>query len=110
MSNILRRKQRVRAKISGSAARPRLSVYVSNQRVSAQLINDEAGKTIATVITTKADADKPLTEQAKVVGTEIAKLATKHKIKKVVFDRNGRIYHGRIKALAEAARAAGLEF
>lgn len=110
MSSILNRKQRVRAKISGDSKRPRLSVYVSNQRVSAQLIDDTAGKTITSVTSSKADLKNSLTEQAKAVGKAIAESAKKHKIKTVVFDRNGKIYHGRVKAVADAAREAGLEF
>lgn len=105
------RKNRIRAIISGTAERPRLSVYVSNKNVSAQLIDDAAGKTIAYVTTVgqKAVAGT-MTERAAWIGTEIAKQAKTKKIKQVVFDRSGKLYHGRVKALADAARNAGLEF
>lgn len=92
-----RRRKRIRAKISGTAERPRLSVFKSNKMLYAQLIDDTVGKTLASA--KGADATK--------VGTEIAKGAS---TKTVVFDRGGYIYTGKVKALAEAARAAGLEF
>ena len=104
------RKRRVRSTVSGTAARPRLSVYVSNLHVSAQLIDDDSSKTLATATTVGAKAKGTMTEKASLVGQEIAKKATSAKIKRVVFDRNGHIYHGRVKALAEAARQNGLEF
>lgn len=104
------RKARVRAKVSGSAARPRLSVTVSNRHVSAQLIDDEAQKTLAASTTVGTDQKGTLTEQAQFIGTDIAKKASKLKIKTVTFDRNGRLYAGRLSALAEAARKEGLEF
>jgi large subunit ribosomal protein L18 len=104
------RRRRTRAKISGVLARPRLSVHISNRHITAQLIDDEAGKTLASVATVHAPATKgTLTERATWVGDKIAELATKKKIKAVVFDRGSRIYHGRLHALAEAARAKGLE-
>ena len=96
------RKRRVRAKINGTEGRPRLSVFKSNQYVYAQIINDDEGKTLAS-------AKGPKTEGAK-VGEEIAKKAVAKKIKKVIFDRNGFMYHGRIKAIADGARKGGLEF
>ena len=104
------RKSRVRAKITGTAERPRLSVTVSNMHVSAQLIDDAAAKTIAYSTTVGAKATGTLAEKAAVIGTDIAKKAKKAKITKVVFDRNGRQYAGRLKALADAARKEGLEF
>jgi large subunit ribosomal protein L18 len=105
------RKGRVRAKVSGTAERPRLSVTVSNMHISAQLIDDATGKTLASATTVGAKALKgTMTEKAAVVGTEIAKKAAKAKIKSVVFDRNGRQYAGRLSALADAARKEGLEF
>ena len=94
------RKNRVRAKVSGTAERPRLTVTISNLHVSAQLIDDVAG--------TKANGT--MTEKSAAIGTEIAKKAKKIKISAVVFDRNGRQYAGRLKALADAARQEGLEF
>ena len=104
------RARRVRAKVSGTAERPRLSVTISNLHVSAQLIDDVAGKTLAAATTVGAKAAGTLTEKAAGVGTDIAKKAKKAKVTKVVFDRNGRQYAGRLKALADAAREEGLEF
>ena len=104
------RKARVRAKVSGTAERPRLSVTISNLHVSAQLIDDVNGKTLAAATTVGKKATGSMTEKAAVIGAEIAKKATKVKIKTVVFDRNGRAYAGRLKALADAARKEGLEF
>ncbi|HSX08390.1 MAG TPA: 50S ribosomal protein L18 [Candidatus Saccharimonadales bacterium] len=111
LHNLALRKNRVRATVSGSAARPRLSVHISNRHIIAQLIDDDAHKTLAYVSTvgTKA-ATGTLTERAEWIGGEIAKKAKSAKINTVVFDRNGRLYHGRVKALADAARKAGLEF
>jgi large subunit ribosomal protein L18 len=109
-SRLLRR-QRIRARISGNEARPRLSVYISNSHVHAQIIDDTKGKTLASSTSAIAAAPKGnLTEKAAWIGTDIAKKAKKAKISKVSLDRNGRKYHGRIKALADAARAEGLEF
>ncbi len=112
LQNLRLRKQRVRARISGTAERPRLSIFVSNRHVTAQLINDDKHQTLAYVTSAsqKEAGGSTLTDKAVWVGKEIAKKAKARKIKQVVFDRNGRIYHGRIKALAEAAREAGLEF
>ncbi len=106
----LRRKRRVGAKLSGTASRPRLVVTRSLQHISCQLIDDAAGRTLVSVsdITVKAKGNK--TERAKQVGTAIAQAAQTKKITTVVFDRSGYLYHGRVKALAEAARAAGLQF
>ena len=104
------RKNRVRAKVSGTAERPRLSVTISNTHVSAQLIDDEAGKTLAASTTVGKKSTGTMTEKAANVGTDIAKKAVKAKIKAVVFDRNGRQYAGRLKSLADAARKEGLEF
>lgn len=108
--NLKLRKARVRSTVSGTAERPRLTVSVTNLHISAQIINDEKGVTLAAATTVGAKATGTMTEKAAVVGTEIAKAAKKAKVTKVVFDRNGRIYHGRVKALADAARAGGLEF
>lgn len=107
----LLRKNRVRSTVSGTQERPRLSVYLSNMHVHAQIIDDTAGKTIASSTSAVLkDAKGSLSEKAAVVGKDIAAKAKKVKITKVVFDRNGRKYHGRLKALADAAREGGLEF
>jgi large subunit ribosomal protein L18 len=114
MSNALeqlhRRKARVRARVSGTAERPRLSVRISLKHIVAQLVDDTKGLTLAYVTTVGSDAKGSMTDQAVWVGQQIAEKAKAKKITKVVFDRNGRIYHGRLHALAEAARQAGLEF
>ena len=105
-----RRKNRIRSKVFGTALRPRLSISVSNMHVIAQIIDDEAGKTLAYTSDLKIAAKGTKTEKSAAVGAEIADLAKKAKIKSVVFDRGGRLYHGRVKVLAEAARSKGLEF
>lgn len=103
------RRNRIRAKVSGSASMPRLSVFKSNKFIYAQLIDDEKRVTLVSSSGALVKA-KTKTEQAKQVGSDLAKKAEAKKIKKVVFDRGGYIYTGRIKALAEEARGAGLEF
>lgn len=102
--------RRVRSKISGTNEVPRLSVSVSLAHISAQIINDLEGKTIAGASDLKITDKVTKTEKAKKVGEKIAELAIAAGIKKVVFDRGSKIYHGRVKALAEAAREKGLEF
>ncbi len=104
-----RRHNRIRAKVSGTATKPRLSVYRSNKYVYAQLIDDERGVTIA-ASSTKTASGKGMLEKAKNAGVTLAKTATGLKVKKVVFDRGGFIYTGRVRALAEGAREGGLEF
>lgn len=104
------RKARVRSKIHGTAERPRLSVTISNLHVSAQLIDDDKGHTVASATTVGTKATGTMTEKCALVGADIAKKAKKAKVTAVVFDRNGRQYAGRLKALAEAARKEGLEF
>lgn len=104
------RKARVRAKVSGTAQRPRLTVTISNKHVSAQLVDDTAGKTLAASTTVGTKQTGSLTEQSAFVGDDLAKKAKKAKITKVVFDRNGRQYAARLNALADAARKEGLEF
>ena len=107
----VRRHARVRAKISGTAEAPRLCVYRSNKNIEAQLIDDVKGVTLvaSSSMTLKLENGSNVEAAAK-VGKDIAEKALAKKIKKVVFDRSGYIYHGRVKALAEAAREAGLDF
>jgi large subunit ribosomal protein L18 len=104
------RKARVRSTVSGTAERPRLTVTISNLHVSAQIIDDVAGVTLASATTVGKKTAGTLSEKAALVGTDIAKKANKAKVTAVVFDRNGRAYAGRLKALADAARKEGLEF
>ena len=104
------RKKRVRAVVSGTAARPRLTVTISNKHVSAQIIDDEKQHTLVASTTVGSKQTGTISELAAFVGTDIAKKAKKAKITMVVFDRNGRQYAGRLKALADAARQEGLEF
>ena len=107
----VRRHARVRAKIYGTAACPRLCVYRSNKNIEAQLIDDVKGMTLASSSSMGLKlANGSNIDAAKLVGKDIAEKALAKKIKKVVFDRSGYIYHGRVKALAEAAREAGLDF
>lgn len=111
LHNRQQRKRRIRSVVSGTAERPRLNVHVSNIHVGAQLIDDVAGKTLVSVTTVGQKSIKgSMTEKSEWVGTEIAGKAKTAKIKSVVFDRGGKLYHGRVAALAEAARKAGLEF
>lgn len=110
LSNKLQRQRRVRAVVQGTAIRPRLSVTISNLHVSAQLIDDTTSSTIAAASTIGTKATGSMTDKAATIGTEIAKKAKAAKIKAVVFDRGSRLYHGRVKALADAARKEGLEF
>ncbi len=107
--NRIKKKLRVRKKISGTAERPRLSVYRSAKNLLAQLIDDTTGKTLVSVSTVKGD-ERGNRENAVKLGQEIAQKAIKSNISAVVFDRNGYIYHGRVKAFADAAREAGLKF
>ena len=104
------RKNRVRAKVTGTADRPRLSVTISNKHVSAQLIDDVNQHTLASATTVGTKQTGSLSEQAATVGTDIAKKAKKAKVTAVVFDRNGRQYAKRLSSLADAARKEGLEF
>ena len=104
------RAARVRAKVSGTAERPRLTVTISNKHISAQLIDDIKQHTVAATTTVGAKQTGTMTEQAAWVGADIAKKAKKAKIRSIVFDRNGRKYAGRLAALADAARKEGLEF
>lgn len=107
----VRRHKRVRRKVSGTSDRPRLSVYRSNGNISVQIVDDVAKTTLVSTGSVKMKLENGgNVEAAAKVGSEIAKLALANSIKSVVFDRGGYIYHGRVKALAESAREAGLEF
>ena len=108
--NLRLRKNRVRATVHGTTERPRLSVTISNLHVSAQLIDDDKGHTLVSATTVGKKLTGTMTEKCAAIGTDVAKSAKKKKITKVVFDRNGRQYAGRLKALADAARKEGLEF
>lgn len=103
------RHNRIRARVTGTADKPRLAVFKSNSAIYAQLINDETATTLAAADSRKAEGAN-LTEKAKVVGAEIAKKAQEKKVENVVFDRGGFRYIGVIAALADAAREAGLKF
>ncbi len=107
------RHNRIRKDLSGTADRPRLNVFRSNANITAQIIDDEKGVTLVSASTLEKElkiTNGGNVEAAKLIGAEIAKRAKKAKITKVVFDRGGYLYHGRVKALAEAARENGLEF
>lgn len=112
----LKNKARIRKKVTGTAERPRLAVFRSTRNLYAQIIDDVSGKvlvsasTLKVAVPTQTKEAKTNKEAAKAVGSELAKLALAKDIKNVVFDRSGYLYHGRIKALAEAAREAGLTF
>lgn len=104
-------KTSIRHSIRGTAERPRLTVFRSNSEIYAQVIDDERGHTLASAGSLKEKAAKGAgTERAKIVGKAIAEKARAAGVEKVVFDRNGYLYHGRVKALADAAREAGLNF
>ncbi len=106
-----KRKRSIRKKVSGTAERPRLSVFRSLKQVYAQVIDDEAGHTLVTVSSLEESVEgKDKKERAKVVGRLLAERCQAKGMKRVVFDRNGYLYHGRVRAVAEAAREAGLEF
>jgi len=111
----LKRQVRVRKKIRGSSARPRLNVFKSARHIYAQLIDDTTGKTLVAASTVMSELNSGLKytgniEAARKVGAAVAKFALEKDIKTVVFDRNGFLYHGRVKALAESARENGLTF
>jgi large subunit ribosomal protein L18 len=107
----LRRRRRVRAKVSGTGERPRISVFRSNRGISAQLIDDVAGRTLAAVNWTEAELRAlPPTDRAKRSGELLAQRARAAGVATVVFDRGGYLYHGQVKALAEGAREGGLAF
>ena len=107
------RHERIRKDLKGTSLRPRLNVFRSNANITAQIIDDEKGVTLVSASTLEKElkiANGGNVEAAKVIGAEIAKRAKKAKIKEVVFDRGGYLYHGRVKALADAARENGLKF
>ncbi|MBX9743198.1 MAG: 50S ribosomal protein L18 [Chthoniobacterales bacterium] len=109
------RHRRLRKKVSGTSERPRLAIHFSGQHITAQVINDATGMTLASVHTTEKEFQHDKTARANAVtstkvGQLIAERGLKRQIRKVVFDRGGFKYHGKVKALAEAARAAGFEF
>jgi large subunit ribosomal protein L18 len=110
-----KRKKRIKAKVGGTANRPRIAVFRSNNNIFAQMVNDEENKVIVAASTLEKDLKTKLkntsdVEAAKAVGKLLAEKATKKKIKEAVFDRSGYLYHGRVKALADAAREGGLKF
>lgn len=110
-----RRKLRIRRRVTGTSERPRLSVYRSGRHIYAQVVLDSEGRTLAAASTLSRDLKGTLEEDdksdaARKVGALIAKMCLAKNIEKVVFDRNGYLFHGRVKALAEAAREAGLSF
>jgi large subunit ribosomal protein L18 len=107
----LRRKVRVRQKVQGTDTRPRVCVFRSNKHIYAQVISDSEGKTLATASTlVTKDKTRKGVEAAKHVGLALAKLCKEKNISKVIFDRNGFLFHGQVKALADGAREGGLEF
>ena len=105
----VRIKHRVRNKISGTAERPRMSVFSSDRQIYVQIINDESGRTLASASSLGMDK-MPKKEQAAKVGEKIAQVALEAGIKEVVFDRNGYLYHGRVQEVANGARKGGLKF
>jgi large subunit ribosomal protein L18 len=109
-ANKIRRAVRVRKTLSANAALLRLSVFISNKNISAQIIDDTTGKTLVSASTIMQKAGGNMTEKAKALGEEIAKKAKAQKLSKVKLDRGTKLYHGRIKAFADAAREGGLEF
>jgi large subunit ribosomal protein L18 len=104
----VRRHRRVRRKIAGDSARPRLAVYRSNRHIYAQLVDDREARTLAQASSLEAKAQGDKKESAKAVGELIARRAKEAGIERAVLDRGGRLYHGRVRALAEAAREGGL--
>jgi large subunit ribosomal protein L18 len=109
----LRRKRHIRSKVFGTAERPRLTIFRSLNHIYAQVIDDVSGRTVASAATVEAEPRKNATgnrSAAEAIGTLVAERAKKAGVTKVVFDRNGFVYHGRVKSLADAARKAGLEF
>jgi len=113
LRNRLRRKRRISFKVKGTAERPRLAIFRSNKAIYAQVIDDDAGKTLFSMATSSKDLKGKVTntkEGAQALGEAVAKRAATSKIEKVVFDRAGYLYHGKVKAFADGARAGGLKF
>lgn len=116
VASLARRQRRVRAKLTGTAERPRLRVVRGNAHISAQLIDDVAGKTLAAAASNEAELSKKLKNNgsniaaAKLVGETVGKRAVEAGATEILFDRGGHVYHGRVKALADGARSAGLKF
>lgn len=106
----LKNKARIRKKVDGDQERPRMSVFRSGRHIYAQVIDDAGGKTLVSYSTLEGNMGKKNIESAKAVGAELAKRAIAKNIKSVVFDRSGYVFHGRIKAVADGAREAGLSF
>jgi len=106
----LKNKARIRKKVDGNAERPRLSVFRSGRHIYAQVVDDNTGKTLAAFSTLEGNLTSKNVETAKKVGQEVAKRALAKNIKSVVFDRSGYVFHGRVKAVADGAREAGLSF
>ena len=110
MTKRLKSRARIRKKVDGHSERPRLSVYRSGRHIYAQIIDDALGKTLVAFSTLEGDIPTKNLESAKKVGAEIATRALAKNIKSVVFDRSGYVFHGRVKAVADGAREAGLSF
>jgi large subunit ribosomal protein L18 len=106
----IRRHHRVRKVVNGSVERPRLAVFRSNRHIYAQVIDDIAGKTLVSASSLKLTVEGDKKAVARAVGTEIARRAKEAGVSKVVFDRGGNLFHGRVREVAEGAREAGLEF
>lgn len=110
LNNSFRRRNRVANQVRGTSERPRLCVRISNQHITAQIIDDTKSATLVSASTVNQKLPGTMTARAEAIGKEIATKAKSKKIKAVAFDRGPKLYHGRVKALADAARAGGLEF
>lgn len=110
LKNRIQRHKRIRAKIKGTADVPRIYVYRSGKHIYLKVVNDEAGKTILSASDIKLKGKKTKSEKAEIIGKELGEKLKEKKIKKIVFDRGGYKYHGRVKSAAEGMRGAGLKF
>ncbi len=108
--NEIRLRRKRRAQVTGTAQRPRLSIYRSLKKIEAQIIDDQAGKTLVALRSDKLGAKEFTVETARAMGKKLAEMAKQAKIETVVFDRSGYRYHGKVRALAEGAREGGLDF